>query len=643
MARPRKTTQEDWVIKQIIDQELTIAQGNTQSKVTDMEFAVDMLEAERTERHYDWQSDIFLPEFAAHVLTQSSDEASQYFQTRDFVEVYLEDESPEALTKADANRELINRTLNQRHLRHYQKFMRANISKNIGGEMFAKCGWERTYRDMNVPVARLQESDNVDVYGNDLIDRNVQVPAQEEVTNIETQTIMEDDRFDYDIIDRRNIFFDNTYVYSLQDKQWVLVREEKTLNELKAEAEVEGYINLKELEEMKPQLETDTSRESHNKEEKEQKIRLKGDEPFDVLHRYGKYWAVVKDVNNEGVPIDIDIGLNEKGEPLDNAVLVECVISIVKSQSRKKIIRFIPSRFIDSSGKPYRPLIRGLCYIHPTKDGGLGDGRYARELQTAINDVFNVSMDRVMLATLPTMKGKTYAIEGNPTVYFEPGHVIEIEKPEDLEEFQIKDNIQGGIQQIAQLKQSLSNVTSIFPPDLGNVPEPASTTATAVAGAERNKSIRSYYRSLTFEHTFLNEFYWMITQMTWQFATEESAFKLMGKKATNFDPTAEFMYKPLSQTIETEYSKANQVRELTQLIGFVAPMSAVNPKAAALVNFMLARIFRLYGDEYADFADKLLDESAPVEGQMPQNVTIPMQNQAGLPQSTTEQTARGMF
>ncbi len=428
----------------------------------------------------------------------------------------------------------------------------------------------------------------------------------------------------------------------MQDKQWVIVREEKTLNELKALSEVYKYINLDLLENVKPDIETDTSRESYNKDDAYQKVPLKGNEPLDVIHRYGKFWAVVNARDNNANPIDISFGIDNDGKPLPKAELVECVISFALNGSTKQLIRFMAVPFIDSDGRPYRPLIRGLCYIHPTKDWGLGDGKFCGELQVAINDTMNISNDRVMLATLPTMKGRKYSLEDNPNIYFEPNHIIPLENPDDLVEFQISDNIQGALNQFGVLKQSMSGVTSIFPPALGSVPELSSTTATAVAGSEQNKSLRSNYRSLTFEHTFLNQIYWMITQMTWQFATDETAMQLMGNKAYNFDPKASYTYKPLSQSIIPEYSKANQIRELNQMMSVLAPAVSVNPKGAAIINFIISRIFELYGDEYSKYGKYLLDEKAPVGGTQSTAVqSPPMQNQNMTPMGGMEQTARG--
>ena len=39
--------------------------------------------------------------------------------------------------------------------------------------------------------------------------------------------------------------------------------------------------------------------------------------------------------------------------------------------------------------------------------------------------------------------GNIHALEGNPTIYFEPGHMMEVTNKDDVEEFQIADNIQG--------------------------------------------------------------------------------------------------------------------------------------------------------------------------------------------------------
>lgn len=631
-----KDTIENQILS-IVNKEFEVGQSNMQNKIADFESAIDMLECERTEKNADWKSDIFFPEFTAQMLTQSSFEANQYFQTKDFVEVYIEDESPETAKKAEANKELVNRTLNQRELRHYQKYMRANLSKNLGGDVYAKCGWLREVDYLDVPTKREVEAD-YDINGNPIIDRSIQIPAIETITENIPTPVTKVDRFNYEILDKRNVYSDNSYCYSLQDKKWVIIREEKTLGELKDTETTNRYINIDKI--GKISNESDTSKESYNKDDADTPVPLIEDESLDVYHRYGKFWAVVKQRYDSGNPALIEYGIDSNGKPLPNARLVECIISWVKTGSSKHLIRFIPTPFISSHGIPYRPLIRGICYIHPTKDMGLGDGKFARELQISINDTLNISNDRVMLATLPTLKGSEYSIMDNTSIYFEPEHIMLPANKDDIEEFKISDNIQGALGQINMLRMGMSGVTSIFPPALGNVPEMASTTATAVAGAEQNKSIRSNYRALTFEYTFNNELYWMITQMTWQFAEENTAFKLMGEKVYDFDPNADYTYKPLSQSIIPEYAKTSQIKELNQMMAVLAPVVAINPKGAQLINLIISRIFKLYGDEYVDFAKFLLDENVPV-GTQPAGINeTPMQNQVGTPQSGMEQFQR---
>ena len=53
----------------------------------------------------------------------------------------------------------------------------------------------------------------------------------------------------------------------------------------------------------------------------------------------------------------------------------------------------------------------------------------------------------------------------------------------------------------------------------------------------------------------------MIQQMTFLFATEETATKLMGDKARFFNPSLDYTYTPLSQSIEPEASKTIKRRE----------------------------------------------------------------------------------
>jgi hypothetical protein len=423
---------------QIINGEVGVAKENLRPMNDDFEQYVTLLDAERHEKEYDWMSDIRLPEFASHMLTQSSIDVSQYFQTRDFVEVYLQDGSDEAKANAEATKELLNRTLNQRHLNHYLKFVRAKGINNLCGRVYLKCWWEQTTERDIVDYDTVYEDDDVDNDGNSLIYAD-QVPRQKEIQVPVEGDVAVIDRFNYDVWDQRNVFTDNSYVYSLQDKQWVTFRSEMTMTELENSAESNGYFNLDKLKEIRPGHKTQFKSETSDKDQSYNPTDTAIEKPYDIYERYGAFWVVEKD---DGT---VEIGLDKEGKPLEKAELKEVIITVAMSDHNKCLIGFKLTPYIDANGNPYRPIIRGLCYIHFTEDAGVGDGKYTAQLQLGIDDTFNISQDRTMLATLPTLSINKNAIDDNSTIYFEPGHSMERNDPDDIKEFQISDNITAAL------------------------------------------------------------------------------------------------------------------------------------------------------------------------------------------------------
>jgi len=254
-----------------------------------------------------------------------------------------------------------------------------------------------------------------------------------------------------------------------------------------------------------------------------------------------------------------------------------------------------------------------------------------------------VSNDRTMLATMPTLKGKKYAVEDSDTVRIEPDHMIELNDPKDIEEMVFKDNTQAAMGQLQLLTNKMNQATSIFPTTMGDTPQFSSTTATAIAGADQRTNQRTNYKAMTFEYTLLTEMYWQIQQMTWAFAKPETGEKLMGDKVFDFDPLLNYTYKPLSQSIETSYAKQEKIKNWTQILSYV--FNSQHPSTPQLVNVILGKIAVLMGDEYEDFASMLLDTSQPMQPPEMTNEAgggVPASNQYGIPQSGMEQMARGV-
>lgn len=633
---------EDVVADIAINQEVETAKRNQAQTFTNYEASIDMFECKRTEYKAKWMSDIFLPEYPSHVLTDTAMFTVQYFGRRDFVECYMMDESAEAEKKADASKECLNRTLNQRHLYYFQKLARARMIARAAGNVYTVCRWQEAYeptkavRKIAQPVINSETGETEDFV------------TSEQEYDTERKTI---DRFNFEVFDPRNVFTDNTFCYSIQDKPWVTLRYERTYYDLLGEEKDMGYFNLEKVEELQPPIETDTSVESFNKNSNKENFNSPVKKNFDVYERHGLFWAIIKERDSEGYPSEIEFGIDEEGKPKDKAELIETILTIVTSNNAKVIIRFQPQPYRDAAtGAAYKPIIRGLYYQHHSKDSGIGDDILTKELQIAMNDTFNIGQDRVMMATQPTFLVKKYAHEDSPELYFAPGHAIPLENPnEDFKEIKISDNVQGALQQINVLKGMMQQADAIFPTTLGQTGG-GGITATAIAGADARSNARALFKSLTFEYTYLNELYWMILNMTWQFSSKQTVMQMLGDKAYNFDPTKDYYYKPISSAIESEYSSAAKKKELITLFGYI--VSVPNPNTAKLANAILAEIFRLSGDENIKFGKMLFDETAPMtqqqaEGGNPnQQATMPTgmptSNQSQIPMSGMETMARGV-
>lgn len=627
---------ESSVTKIIHDEEWLRQKEADSVRTNDFEAVVRMFENEHDEKDYEWMSDISMPELPSIILTDASMWANQYFQTRDFVEVRLEGDAPGDDVKCRAAKKAINKTLNRKELYHYPKYIRARTINALNSGVWAVCWW-----DKEVEEVQKGEYDEVEA----LDDGSFGI---KKVPKMGEKIIK--DCFNYEVIDPRNVACDNKYAYSPQEKEWIIIRCERNYEELKAKESEFGYFNLNIIKEWAKtgKLNTSTSMNTYNRMETITTPSII--QNFDIFTRFGKFWVDVKKRTDDGRPVDIAPGYDESGELKDKAEFIECIISIASHGSNKTLIRFQATPYYSSTNVPYRPLVRGLCYIHPTLDYGLGDGKLLRPLVKANNDTYNLSADRTMLATIPTLVGVKASVQDNATIYIAPENVIEVENRGDIDTLKIEDNIQAALQQMGMLTAKMQQVTSIYPTTMGQMPELASTTATAVAGAESRTNLRSNYKSLTFEHTFLSCFYWMILQMTYQFASEETAIAMLGDDAQYFDPNQDYTYQPVSSNIEVEYNKYKKIQNWYQVLGQVVQIQ--HPDAIKMVNYILTQVCELMGGEYAVFSKNLLNPEIPMAqgqpaggngagGGVPAPQSPMTQNQNQTPMPMLEQFTRG--
>ena len=641
---------EGYLSSMIIGSEYALAKANNDQEYSDFEALIDKIEGIRSEKHVDWMSDIKLGYLLSHLLTECSEWSQQYFMTRDFVEVYLEGSAQEDKDKCLACKTLLNKTMNMRGVYHFQKYIRSRIINWMFGQCYKIYFWEKEVRETKQPQpATWTNVPAIDDEGN-AISKTIKVEQP-------PQTVRKllKDRVNYEVIDPRNVFTDFKYTYSAQGKDWIIIRSETNLEQMKQDQESFGYINLDVVEAKlsDTNIETTTSRETYNKTQPKTTVVRTPIVNFDLLDRYGKIWAIVEERDeDDGTPSKIIPGQNSTGGVLEKAKLVEAIVSYAIINGSPVLVRFQPTWAVDCNGNTYKPITRSWNYIHPTKDLGLSDGKNLREIDTAIDDTFNISNVRVLLATLPTLKGKKSSLEENPTVYIEPEHIIELEDPEhDLMEMVIRDNMDGAGRQINQLTGFGSSLDAIWPTTQGS-PDKSNVTATAIAGAESRTNMRGSYKSLTYEYTDLTEGYWIVNQMTHRFAEQETMEKLLGKKLMQvYDPDGDYTYVPLSQSMEAEHNKVKKIQNWDQLIGRLSGLAKVAPKEIIpMIAVAVGEIAKLLGMEYRDIADKLkvLEKANPPNPeagkgaeQTEDGKPIPAQNQLALPQPGMEQGARG--
>jgi len=479
-------------------QEIEHSRSNNHGMINDFESVVDMFEGKRPVKDYEWYSNLSLKEGTSILLTDCSNAVNQYFQTRDFVEVKLEGDSDTDPYKCRAAKKVINKTLNNRRLYHYQKFSRSKSINNMASHVYALCEWVKDIETIEVGTEKEWQQVGVNPETNVPIWDGVDVPIMEDRINT--------DMFNYEIYDPRNVFVSDEYTYSVQEKRWITFRSEQTYESLKALEKRNGYINLDAVKELNKPTETETARETRNKEKSVIGLPKASIKPFDFYLRFGKLWATI-DKNGALVP-----GYDTDGNILDDAALIEAICAWVQSGSEQVLVRFDATPFLDSKDRPYRPIVRGICYPHPTKDTGLGEGELLLDLNAGIDDAFNLAFDRAKLATIPTTISEKFAAEDNDSIFIEPGHNIAIEGgPRALEMFEIEDNLTGILNMLGLVKNNTEQVTATYPTTMGNVASmPSSTTATAFAGAEQRTNIRQNYKSITYEYTFLVDFYWII-------------------------------------------------------------------------------------------------------------------------------------
>ena len=651
---PEKTQEQ---LVEYLETEFDTAKRNMEKFHSDFNEYYNMIHCVREKKPNEWESDIYMPEFTSRLLAQIGNFVGQYFSSRDYVEPDINSDNPVDVAEAKASKRLLNTILNDKRNHYYHKVVRMLMFAFSAGYSIIKGGYRQKTHQISTGYNRKPEyvTDEAGDYladnGIPFTDPYTQRPMVEETEEPVYGLDIVEDRPTFDVYPIQNVYMSQEYSYSLNDKEYVIFETENTLDELKADEENCNYFNLNLLEaDEKPEPQKRDITVS-NKDENFEEVTKPVSPKFTIYERWGKFPVVVKDTG------DFEVGIDEYGEFKEEAENLEAIITTVKKNkgdSFEYVIRF------DISPHTKRPMVRFLCYVDPLKDAGFGDGEVVRELQTAINDNYNLMNYRTKLSITPAFKAKRF-MGVDEHVKITPETAIMVENMDDLQEFAIGDNIQGGVVHQSMLTSRMDHTMATSPMTMGLEAE-RKETATQASIMKQRSDIRIGMKSMNFEFIGFAEFYDMLLTLCNDFMLPQTLESMIGEHAFAYNPKREDKFKPVSQALETEESKQYKLNIWEQALGRTAGLIQFNPKAPMLINFILGQMYELMGGSFKQMKQYLMEEDPRAvmqymnamnqQGQQPQGPqgrggSAPKargggtQNQTGLPQPRQEQSVRG--
>lgn len=659
-AQPIKTDApfNDDVQEQILgwlDDEFATAKRNMEPFHEAFKEYDDMIHCRR-EKKNDYEPDIYLPEFTSRLLTQIGNFVSQYFSSRDFVEARVNSEDPRDVAEGRASKKLLNTILGEKESHYFHKLCRLLMFVNPGGFGIIKGGYDQRieqvlvgYRE-ELEYERNEAGDIIAQDGTVYEDPYSQAPAtvSKQVPVYEDRVVK--DRPVFDVYPVDCVYYDQKYAYSLADKDYVYFETEMSLDDLKRDQDMMGYFNLKRLEDVEQSPDAEEKNKAHSVDGKAEQPLRKVSPTFKVLERWGK-WPMVREIDEATGEEQFKPGIDAIGEIDPDAEHLEGIISFTATTDDKplELIRF------QKSPHSIRPMARFLCYVDSVKDSGFGDGETSKELQIAANDTFNLNAYRTEMATKLAFKAKRWAgVDEN--VKLSPDKAVLLENIDDLQQFDIKDDIQGGMFQLNTLSSRMDDVMATGANTRG-MPSERRETATVGSIMAQKADIRMSLKTSTLEYIGFAEFYDMILSLCNDFMLPQTLEELIGQDAPYYNPNREDKFEPVSQSIESEESKYSKVKMWDQVLGRVVALP--NPKTPMVVNYILGQILELLGGDFKHFKKFMFEEDqeaimlymlatgAKGGGQggapTPNAVGGGPQNQYMLPQGGEEQMARGVM
>ena len=637
-------------IKSNLLKEFDTAKQNLDDVFTKSNDYYDMVHCARKKKQFEDEYNVYIPEFLARLLTQIGNFCSQYFSSRDYVDVYLESEDPKDVAESKAGKKLINEILNMPELHFYHKIVRLMMAVFTKGYGVIKGSYKQKVEQQITGYEDKEEyiqddlGNFLDTDGSPYNDPYTQEPATTISQVPQYGDVVIEDRPDFEFYPNRNVYFSPEFTYALADKKYLIFESnDKTIDELEDDKERMGYFNLELL----------RSKARTERQDKNEKKVFEIYPSFTLYERYGKSYAMVEERDEKGRPIKISPGIDEDGKPLKEAELIDLIQTTASWEKEgvknRELIRYQASPFSKI------PAVRFLCYVDEIYDTGFGDGESLVGLEGAVNDNFNLAFYRTSLATKPFFKGKKWA--GLPDkVKVHSEEIMLLENLEDLQEFQIQDNPQGSMVIHQGLSTQFDRVTGAAPPIMGDSTN-RRETATMGSIMQQNANIRMGLKNLNFEFIGFTELYNMILMLCNDFMLPQTLEALLGESAFAYNPKRKDKFKPVTQALETEEGKQFKIKMWDMIASKVIQMGATNPKTPMVMNYIMGQVLELMGSSYKAFSKFAFEEDpqkimewlmltgskgmmgAPPQGSPNPN---PTQNQMGMPMTPQELGPRGM-
>jgi len=640
---------------EFFDQEFDAAKKNMQVYKDNFGIYDDMIHCIRDKKN-DYEPDIYLPEFTSRLMAYLGNFVAQGFSSRDYVETAINSDDPQDVAEAKATKKLLNTLLSEKNAHYFHKICRLLMFVDPNGFGIIKGSYDQQidqvlagYQEKSEYAAN-ETGEIMAVDGSVYADPYTQEPSITMTREPVYQPKVVRDRPTFDVYPIDHVYFDQSYAYSLQDKAYVYFETEYTLDQLYKDQNKFGYFNLERLKEKERLFEREEAQKTHSVDSTAEAPDRRVSPVYTILERWGTWPVVVSERDDQGKPVNYMPGIDGNGDVDENAENIECILAWAVSSEEKpgaEQIRF------QISPHSKRPMVRFLCYIDAIRDCGFGDGETAKELQIAMNDTFNLSAYRTEMATKLSFKGKRWAgIDEN--VRITPEKAILLENLEDLQEFKIMDDIQGGIVQLNTLGNRMNDVMAVGPNARGIGGE-RKETATVGAIMDRRANARIGLKSTILEYVGFTEFYDMLLTLCNDFMLPETLVELVGPELAQFyNPKRDDRFIPVSQALETEESKSFKLRTYEQMLGRIVAIP--NPRTPLVVNYIIGQMLEILGGSFKHFRRFMFSEDLEANllyqlatsGKMQGGSTPGMggggggsQNQTGLPQGLVEQGVRG--